>query len=419
MLDALNYLHSHEPPIIHRDIKPQNLKLTDDNHIVLLDFGLSKDFDTNSIGEAPTTGSVVGYSPHFASMEQVRGTGTDARSDIYSLSATLYQLLTNTIPPDALARADVLLGGIKDSIIPLNELNADIPAEISEVILKGISVRQDERFATAPDMQKALRRAFNHGKTDSAAKTAPPAAAAKVPTVATPEAEAVDGSETATRTHMDIGGTTMDATVHMDETPPTIIPRQADVKTEVFSAGSIADDKAAGQKPAPAAKPPDSSTPPPVAAAAAAAATPQAPSQPRPAAVAAPAQAGKGSSSKKGLVIGGLAALLVLAVAAGGAGWVYFNYYRAAVPSATPAPTPVATIEAVPSPTVAVVTESTPEADNTDQTTTATPRPDDPVEPRSTPQVTTKTTPVRPSQSPAVKATPKTKPRDDRTVIIQ
>src|SRR5687767_4952980 len=64
LLDALSYLHSHEPPIIHRDIKPQNLKLTDENHVILLDFGLSKNFDTgdkNSLNSA----SVAGYSPHF------------------------------------------------------------------------------------------------------------------------------------------------------------------------------------------------------------------------------------------------------------------------------------------------------------------------------------------------------------------
>src|SRR5678816_124821 len=95
LLDALAYLHSHEPPIIHRDIKPQNLKLTDENHIVLLDFGLSKNFDTNSASSPVNSASVAGYSPHFASMEQIRGTGTDARSDMYSLAATLYQLLTN------------------------------------------------------------------------------------------------------------------------------------------------------------------------------------------------------------------------------------------------------------------------------------------------------------------------------------
>src|SRR5678816_2838691 len=113
LLDALAYLHSHEPPIIHRDIKPQNLKLTDENHIVLLDFGLSK----NTTGQTKATsggssGSVVGYTPHYAPMEQIRGTGTDARSDLYSLSATLYQLMTNLVPSDALTRADALLNGM-------------------------------------------------------------------------------------------------------------------------------------------------------------------------------------------------------------------------------------------------------------------------------------------------------------------
>src|SRR3982751_1616200 len=113
LLDALSYLHSHEPSIIHRDIKPQNLKLTDENHIVLLDFGLSK----NSTGQTITsgtgsTGSVVGYTPHYAPMEQIRGTGTGPRSDLYSLSATLYQLMTNTVPADALTRADALLNAM-------------------------------------------------------------------------------------------------------------------------------------------------------------------------------------------------------------------------------------------------------------------------------------------------------------------
>src|SRR2546421_4537222 len=114
LLDALNYLHSHEPPIIHRDIKPQNLKLTDNNHIVLLDFGLSKDYESSNTGGSSGVGSIVGYSPGFAPMEQIRGTGTDARSDLYSLGATLYQLLSVNTPADALTRADQILGGKPD-----------------------------------------------------------------------------------------------------------------------------------------------------------------------------------------------------------------------------------------------------------------------------------------------------------------
>ncbi|MEJ7624474.1 MAG: protein kinase [Pyrinomonadaceae bacterium] len=165
MLDALNYLHSHEPPIVHRDIKPQNLKLTDDNHIVLLDFGLSKDFDTKT--DSLNSASVAGYSPHFASMEQIRGTGTDARSDIYSLSATLYQLLANQAPADALTRADALLGGIKDPIAPLNELNPEVPAAVSAILIKGVAIRQNERYTSATEMQKELRRAYNGGATDN------------------------------------------------------------------------------------------------------------------------------------------------------------------------------------------------------------------------------------------------------------
>jgi serine/threonine protein kinase len=160
LLDALGYMHSQEPPVIHRDIKPQNLKLTAENTIILLDFGLSK----NTPGETrkSTTNSVVGYTPHFAPMEQIRGIGTSPQSDIYSLSATLYQLLTNEVPPDVLARADELLSGKPDPIKPLYEINPEVSQELSDVILKGISVSLEQRFSDAREMQKSLREANAH-----------------------------------------------------------------------------------------------------------------------------------------------------------------------------------------------------------------------------------------------------------------
>lgn len=170
LLDALSYLHSHEPPIIHRDIKPQNLKLTDDNSIVLLDFGLSKNSTGNT--KLSTSGSVVGFTPYFAPMEQVRGTGTDARSDIYSLSATFYQLLTNVVPPDALSRADALLGGLPDPLRPINELNPEVTPLVSEILLKGMEVSLEKRFPNARVMQKALREAFAQLQSGMSAKTA-------------------------------------------------------------------------------------------------------------------------------------------------------------------------------------------------------------------------------------------------------
>jgi len=171
LLDALAYLHSHEPPIIHRDIKPQNLKLTDDNNIVLLDFGLSKNSTGQTTISGGNSGSIVGYTPHYAPMEQIRGTGTNPRSDIYSLSATIYQLLTNVVPPDALTRADFLLSGKADPIAPINEVNHEIPKSISDVILKGMSISQDQRFSDAREMQKILREKYAAMQKDAAEKT--------------------------------------------------------------------------------------------------------------------------------------------------------------------------------------------------------------------------------------------------------
>lgn len=169
LLDSLNYLHSHEPPIIHRDIKPQNLKLTADNQIVLLDFGLAK--DTVGQTKITTTGSIVGFTPHYAPMEQIRGTGTNPKSDLYALSATLYQLLTNTVPFDALTRADSLLNGVADPVQPISDLNKEVARPISDIILKGMSVSQEQRYPNAREMQKILRDAYSSMQNQMAAQT--------------------------------------------------------------------------------------------------------------------------------------------------------------------------------------------------------------------------------------------------------
>lgn len=169
LLDALAYLHSHEPPIIHRDIKPQNLKLTTDNHIILLDFGLAKD----SVGETrlSTTGNVIAYTPNYASMEQIRGTGTTARSDIYALSATMYQLLSNVVPADALTRADSVLNSLPDPVTPLSDLNVEVLPAISNIVMKGISLSAEQRFANAKEMQMALREAYTQVQQGMSADT--------------------------------------------------------------------------------------------------------------------------------------------------------------------------------------------------------------------------------------------------------
>lgn len=264
LLDALSYLHSHEPPIIHRDIKPQNLKLTDENHIVLLDFGLSKTStgQTNLASGTGSTGSVVGYTPHYAPMEQIRGIGTSAKSDLYSLSATLYQLMTNNVPADALTRADTLLNGMPDPIKAPTLLNPEVPPAVSEVILRGMEVSQERRFGTAREMQKSLRKAFSEMQNAMSAKTAVFSAADietnGQDTVAEPVFEATEimdpealraisnpigavagssaFSESISQPTSSAGPVDLNATIAYDSSMPSNPTRQSDVKTEVFIA---------------------------------------------------------------------------------------------------------------------------------------------------------------------------------------
>lgn len=159
LLEVLNYLHSQQPPVIHRDIKPQNLKLNEENNIILLDFGLAK-FSTGEKTRIASDGSIVAYTPSYAPIEQIRGSGTTEKSDIYSLSSTLYYLLTARVPIDSVTRADRLLNSLPDPVEPISNLNPEVPKEISEVIMRGMSVASNLRYGSAREMQKALRETF-------------------------------------------------------------------------------------------------------------------------------------------------------------------------------------------------------------------------------------------------------------------
>src|SRR6185295_16273104 len=152
LLDALDYLHTQDPQIIHRDIKPQNLKLTARGQIILLDFGLAKG-QTSEISRAPTTASIFGYTPNYAPLEQIQGLGTDPRSDIYALAATLYHLMTAVKPPDALSRAAAIVNGQDDPLRPANEINSSVGPDVA----RAMSQNREQRFSTAAEMRLALR----------------------------------------------------------------------------------------------------------------------------------------------------------------------------------------------------------------------------------------------------------------------
>jgi len=169
--DALSYLHSRQPQILHRDIKPGNIKITTTGQIFLVDFGLAKIAQPNQ----GTTIGAQSLTPGFAPPEQY-GQGTDIRSDIYALAATLYAAMANVTPEDGLARA---MGSV--DLIPLQGRNPKISEETSNILVKGMSVAPEDRFQNAAEFYQALlntntrirRRVEEHGAIQF---TPPPAA---------------------------------------------------------------------------------------------------------------------------------------------------------------------------------------------------------------------------------------------------
>jgi eukaryotic-like serine/threonine-protein kinase len=146
LLDVLAYIH--RQGILHRDIKPQNIIVQPDGRPMLVDFGLVKNVST---GNARTKTFLQGIGTlEYAPPEQFGG-GTDQRSDIYSLGATLYHALTGQAPPSVTAQ----MSGVK--LPALRNLNGKVSPNTERVILKALSLDRNNRFADAQSMRAALR----------------------------------------------------------------------------------------------------------------------------------------------------------------------------------------------------------------------------------------------------------------------
>jgi eukaryotic-like serine/threonine-protein kinase len=151
IFEAVSYLHRQRPPIIHRDIKPANIIVPSaGDQTVLVDFGIAKEFDPDS-----TTTAVRRCSPGYGAPEQYNR-GTNTRTDIYGLGATIYALLTGVVPDDAFYRMTNIGSGNGDPLEPANQLNPDIPAHVSDAIQRAMSINIEDRFPTADQFWRAL-----------------------------------------------------------------------------------------------------------------------------------------------------------------------------------------------------------------------------------------------------------------------
>ena len=156
LLDALEYLHRQSPPVVHRDIKPQNVKLAAGGGVVLLDFGLARGAaggQTLMLSGA----TVAGYTLSYAPIEQIQGGAVDARADLYALGATLYHLLSGKAPVDALARAVARLDGDPDPLPSLGAVRPDLPVALCDVVMGALALRGADRPATATELRESLR----------------------------------------------------------------------------------------------------------------------------------------------------------------------------------------------------------------------------------------------------------------------
>ncbi len=146
VISALEYLHSRQPAVIHRDVKPSNIRITPQGQAVLVDFGIARPYDPAAVTSASARPVSPGYSP----IEQYGRQAADARSDVYALGATLYTLLTGQVPPESIAR----YGGT--ALVEPWRVNPAVTPGVEWAVLRAMEIQGDRRFQTVGELRAAL-----------------------------------------------------------------------------------------------------------------------------------------------------------------------------------------------------------------------------------------------------------------------
>ncbi|AQS09288.1 serine/threonine-protein kinase PrkC [Clostridium saccharobutylicum] len=145
---------AHRNKIIHRDVKPQNILVTEDGSMKVTDFGIAKSSTSSTI----TNTSTIMGSAHYLSPEQAKGSFIDCRTDLYSLGVVLYEMVTGTLPFQADTAVTIALKHLQENVVPPKNLNSKIPDSLNILILKAMEKEPSKRYQTAKEMIADLQK---------------------------------------------------------------------------------------------------------------------------------------------------------------------------------------------------------------------------------------------------------------------
>ncbi|MEG2082303.1 MAG: protein kinase, partial [Oscillospiraceae bacterium] len=145
--------HAHEHGIIHRDLKPQNIMLTREGQLKIMDFGIAR---LSTASQKTVTDKAIG-SVHYISPEQVKGQNTDNRSDLYSVGIMMYEMLTGTLPFQSETAVSVALQQLSDTAKSPRELVPEIPKGMEQIVMRAIEKDPQDRYQTAQAMAADLK----------------------------------------------------------------------------------------------------------------------------------------------------------------------------------------------------------------------------------------------------------------------